>query len=381
MDFTLTEERSMLRDMLGRFLAENYDHETRQKLLQAGKTHNAEVFASLAELGVLGALFTEAQGGFGGAGFDIAVVFEELGRAGVIEPVLGNAALAGHMLASLGNATQQELLGEVIAGGLVLGFAHGEAGSRYDLSHVEASARLSGDAGREEITLEGVKTHVVNGAAAQLFVVSARESGSTWDAEGISLFLVPADRLGVSVAAQGNIDGTSGATVTLENVQLDASHRLGVAGQGYSAVEAAVAQATLAICAEALGAMEAAKTLTVDYLKERKQFGLPIGKFQALQHRMADMLIEIEQARSAVVNLAGALDKPRLIREREVSATKNLIGRVGALVAEECIQMHGGIGMTGEYALSHYARRLTMIDHQFGDVDHHLERFIALKSA
>ncbi len=381
MDFTLTEERSMLRDMLGRFLAENYDHETRQKLLDAGETYNAEVFASLAELGVLGALFTEAQGGFGGAGFDIAVVFEELGRAGVIEPVLGNAALAAHMLASLGNETQQELLAEVIAGDLVLGFAHGEARSRYDLSYVEATARLSGDAGREEITLEGVKTHVINGGAAQLFVVSARESGGAWDAEGISLFLVAADTPGVSVTTQGNIDGTSGATVMLENVQLDATCRLGVAGQGYGAVEAAVAQATLAICAEALGAMEAAKALTVDYLKERKQFGMPIGKFQALQHRMADMLIEIEQARSAVVNLAGALDKPRLIREREVSATKNLIGRVGALVAEECIQMHGGIGMTGEYALSHFARRLTMIDHQFGDVDHHLERFIALKSA
>lgn len=377
MDFTLTEERSMLRDMLGRFLAENYDHDTRQKLLASGQPYNAEVFASLAELGVLGALFAEDQGGFGGAGFDIAVVFEELGRAGVIEPVLGNAALAGHMLASLGNEMQQEMVAEVIAGDLVMGFAHSEAGSRFDLSHVQATARVSGNT----ITLDGVKTHVINGGEAQLFVVSARESGSAWDEDGISLFLVAADTPGVSVAAQGNIDGTSAATVTLENVQLDVTNRLGAAGQGYAAVEAAVAQATLAICAEALGAMEAAKALTVDYLKERKQFGMPIGKFQALQHRMADMLIEIEQARSAVVNLSGALDKPRLIREREVSATKNLIGRVGALVAEECIQMHGGIGMTGEYALSHYARRLTMIDHQFGDVDHHLERFIALKSA
>jgi alkylation response protein AidB-like acyl-CoA dehydrogenase len=377
MDFTLTEERSMLRDMLGRFLAENYDHDTRQKLLASGQPYNAEVFASLAELGVLGALFAEDQGGFGGAGFDIAVVFEELGRAGVIEPVLGNAALAGHMLASLGNEMQQEMVAEVIAGDLVMGFAHSEAGSRFDLSHVQATARVSGNT----ITLGGVKTHVINGGEAQLLVVSARESGSPWDEDGISLFLVAGDTPGVSVAAQGNIDGTSAATVTLENVQLDVTNRLGAAGQGYAAVEAAVAQATLAICAEALGAMDAAKALTVDYRKERKQFGMPIGKFQALQHRMADMLIEIEQARSAVVNLSGALDKPRLIREREVSATKNLIGRVGALVAEECIQMHGGIGMTGEYALSHYARRLTMIDHQFGDVDHHLERFIALKSA
>lgn len=377
MDFNLTEERSMLRDMLGRFLSETYDHEARQKLLGEGKTYNTEIFASLAELGVLGALFREAQGGFGGTGFDIAVVFEELGRAGVIEPILGNAALAGNLLANLGNASQIELLEQVIAGTSVLAFAHGEAGSRFDISHVRGKACIVDD----KITLEGVKTHVINGVEAQVFVVSARESGGAWDEAGISLFLVPANTPGVTVEAHINIDGTSAATLVLSDVKLGASNRLGEPGQGYAAIEAAVAQATLAVSAEALGAMEAAKALTVDYLKERKQFGMPIGKFQALQHRMADMLIEIEQARSAVVNLAAALDKPRIIREREVSATKNLIGRVGALVAEECIQMHGGIGMTGEYALSHFARRLTMIDHQFGDVDHHLERFIALKSA
>lgn len=377
MDFNLTEERSMLRDMLGRVLSECYDHETRQKLLAEGHSYSEEVFAQLAELGVLGALFPETQGGFGGTGFDLAVVFEELGRAGVIEPILGNAVLAGHVLAALGDASQQKLVAKVISGETVLAVAHSEVASRFDLSHVQADAQQVDD----KITLAGVKTHVIHGADAQFFVVSARESGGPWDEAGISLFLVPVETPGVTVEGHRNIDGTSGATVTFSDVQLDATKRLGAAGQGFVAIEAAVAQATLAVCAEALGAMEAAKTLTVEYLKERKQFGMPIGKFQALQHRMADVLIEIEQARSAVVNLAGSLDKPRALREREVSATKNLIGRVGALVAEECIQMHGGIGMTGEYALSHHARRLTMIDHQFGDVDHHLERFIALKSA
>lgn len=377
MDFTLTEERSMLREMLGRFLAESYEHEMRQKLLASGQSHSAETFASLAELGILGALFREAQGGFGGEGFDIAVVFEELGRVGSIEPILGNAVLAGHLLATLGQGAQDEMIGSVISGETVLAFAHAEAGSRFDLSHVQVKA----DTAAGGITLEGVKTHVINGGDAQVFVVSARESGEVWDEAGISLFLVPANTPGVSVAARTNIDGTCGATVTLSDVQLQEDQRLGKAGGSFAAIEAATAKAILAVSAEALGAMESAKALTVSYLKERKQFGIPIGKFQALQHRMADMLIEIEQARSAVVNLASALDKPHPIREREASATKNLIGRVGALVAEECIQMHGGIGMTGEYALSHFARRLTMIDHEFGDVDHHLERFIALKSA
>ena len=174
------------------------------------------------------------------------------------------------------------------------------------------------------------------------------------------------------------VDGFAAATVTFDNVTVATSARLGKAGAGFDAIEAATARATLAVSAEALGAMESAKGLTIAYLKDRQQFGRPIGKFQALQHRMADVLMEVEQARSAVVNLAGHLDAPRATRERYVSATKNLIGRVGALVAEEAVQLHGGIGMTDEYALSHFIRRIVMTDHQFGDVDHHLERFIQL---
>ncbi|WP_424988149.1 acyl-CoA dehydrogenase family protein [Microbulbifer sp. S227A] len=377
MDFNLTEERAMLRDMLSRFLAEKYDHEARRKLLANGAAFDPAILAELAELGILGALFSEDQGGFGGTGFDISVVFEELGRAGVIEPVLGNAVLAGGLVAALGNDTQKALIDEVIAGGQVLGLAHAETASRYDLMHVTATAAPDG-AG---VVLNGTKAHVINGAEAQTLVVSARESGADWDQDGISLFLLPADAEGVSIIGRPNIDGTSAAIVVLDNVRLDASARLGVAGKAFDAIEAAHARATLAVCAEAVGAMEAAKALTIGYLKERKQFGVAIGKFQALQHRMSDMLIEIEQARSAVVNLAGHLDAPRATRERYVSAAKNLIGRVGALVSEECVQMHGGIGMTDEYALSHFARRLVMIDHQFGDVDYHLERFIALKAA
>ena len=356
MDFNLTEEQNMLRDTLGRFLGDRYSHKSRQKLIASGEAYDQEIFSGLAGLGVLGALFDADHGGFGGAGFDLSVVFEELGRAGVIEPFLP-AVLAGGLIAEAGRTN---VVDEIIAGTHVAALAHGEPGSRYDLSHVESSA-------------------VLDGAQAQTLVVSARESGEVRDEEGISLFLVFAGGEGVTVVNHVNVDGTSGATVTLESVRVSVSARLGAAGAAFSSLETAVARCLTALCAEALGAMEAAKVLTIEYLKDRKQFGIPIGKFQALQHRMADMLIEIEQARSAVINLAGNLDQPRAIRERHVSATKNLIGRVGAMVAEECTQMHGGIGMTHEYAQSQFSRRLTKIDHMFGDVDYHLERFIALR--
>lgn len=373
MDFNHTEERTMLRDTLQRFLSDTYDHEKRRALIASDQPYDAAAFEALAELGILGALFGEAQGGFGGAGFDLAVVFEELGRAGVVEPVLP-AVLTGGILADAG---QNDLVEQIMSGASIVALAQGEAGARYDLSHVETTAQVAGD----EIVLNGTKTHVLFGAEASHLVVSARESGAATDEAGISLFLVPVTAAGVAVTAHPNLDGTSGATVVLNNVKLDSSARLGDGGEGYGALELAVARGLTALAAEALGAMEAARDLTIDYLKERKQFGIAIGKFQALQHRMADMLIEIEQVRSAVVLAAGHLDGDRAVREQYASAAKNLVGRVAALVAEECIQLHGGIGMTDEYALSHYARRLTMVDHQFGDEDHHLMRFVQFRAA
>ena len=361
MDFNLTEERRMLQDSLGRFLADKYDHEQRRKVIAAGHAYDAGIFAGLAELGVLGALVGEDMGGFGGAGFDLAVVFEELGRAGVIEPVLP-AAITAPLLRD-----HPDLVEAVIGGEAIVTLASTEAQSRYDLNHV--TTRFSD--GR----LSGTKQHVLNGAQATHLIVTARGTGGDMDEAGIVLCLVANDAEGLTIVDHVNNDGTSAATVILENVA-----PVAVLGGGYAALEQAAARATLALCAEALGAMETSKALTLDYLKERKQFGVPIGKFQALQHRMADVLIEIEQARSAVINLAGHIEADRDTRERHVSATKSLIGRAGALVVEEAIQMHGGIGMTDEYALSHFARRLTMIDHMFGDVDHHLARFIALSA-
>ncbi|MEH6737590.1 MAG: acyl-CoA dehydrogenase [Sulfitobacter sp.] len=377
MNFDLTEERQMLQDTLRRFLRDRYDTAARNKILESDSGMSTAIWAELAELGVIGALFTEEQGGFGGKGFDIAVVFEELGRAGVVEPFLDTAVLAGGLIADLGDADQLAHVEGVIDGSLQLAFAHGEPTSRYELTQVSTSATEKAG----NVVLNGRKAVVVNAEAADMLVVSARESGAQGDADGISLFLVPKDAKGLTVQGYALLAGGRAAEVTLDDVTVPASARLGAAGKAASAIEARIAVANVAQTAETLGAMETACALTKDYLGTRKQFGRPIGTFQALAHRMADLLIEMEQARSAVILAAGCLEQDRVTRERQISATKNLIGRVGRLVGEESIQLHGGIAMTQEYELAHIAKRIVMADHRFGDVDYHLERFIALAAA
>jgi len=361
MNFQLTEERQMLQDTLRRFFADTQDSPVEER------------WTKLAELGVVGALFTEQQGGFGGAGFDLSVVFEELGRAGASLPLLQTGVLAGGLIAELGSEAQQLLVEQAIAGELQLAFAHGEPQSRYDLHRVSSTATESGDG----FVLNGHKSVVLNGSRAQQLIVSARTSGETSDEAGISLFIVDADNPGVQRRSYETIDGAGAAEIVLQDCQVPSSALLGDAGAAFAAIEHQVARGCSALCAEALGNMETAKDLTVEYLKTRKQFGVAIGKFQALQHRMADVLIEVEQARSATINTCGNLQQGRDMRELHVSAAKNLIGRVGRLVAEEAIQLHGGIGMTQEYSLGRLAKRLLMIDHELGDADHHLQRFIA----
>lgn len=377
MNFDLTEERQMLQDTLRRFLRDRYDTAARNKIIESDDGMSAEIWAQLAELGVIAALFTEDQGGFGGAGFDIAVVFEELGRAGVVEPVLDTAILGGRLITAIGSDAQKALVEDVIAGAAHLALAHGEPVSRYDLSHVETTLRSEG----EEIVLDGRKSVVVNAEAAGHLIVSARESGDVADEAGISLVLVPTGTAGVTMNGYPMLAGGRAAEVSLDGVRLPASARLGAAGEGFGALSDVLALAHVALAAEALGAMETATALTREYLVTRKQFGRPIGTFQALQHRMADMLIELEQARSSVIRAAGYMEDGTRIRDLNIAAARNLIGRVGRLVAEESIQMHGGIAMTQEYELAHIAKRIVMTDHRFGDADYHLERFIALSAA
>lgn len=377
MNFDLTEERQMLQDTLRRYLRERYTTGIRNAIIASDTGLSAEIWGELAELGVIGALFDDGEGGFGGTGFDIAVIFEELGRAGVVEPFLDTAILGGRLIASLGTGAQKRIVEDVIAGRAHLALAHGEPTSRYDLTRVETTLTAK----EAELVLNGRKAVVTNAEAADHLIVSARETGAADDAEGISLMLVPTDATGVSIAGYPMFGGGRAAEVTLDNVILKVSARLGTAGAGWEPLSNAFAAANVALAAEALGAMETATALTREYLITRKQFGRPIGTFQALQHRMADLLIELEQARSAVIGAAGHLASAPLQRDRQISAARNLIGRTGRLVAEEAIQMHGGIAMTQEYELAHIAKRIVMTDHRLGDTDYHLERFIALGAA
>lgn len=367
MNFELNEDRKMLSETLTRFLTDNYAIDKRHGFAMSDERFSREMWAQFAELGIIGALFPESVGGFGGEGDDLTVVFEALGRHLVVEPFLPTL-LAGSVLSDVGG--QEALLEQVIAGEALIAFAHGEPASRYELSHVETSAVANGDA----YTLNGNKSVVLGGGNATHLVVSARTAGNANDENGISLFLVEGGD-SVRVRDYGTIDGYAAAELSFSDAP---AHLLGEVGKGFAVIEKAQAVGTTALCAEVFGAMEAAKDLTVEYMHTRKQFGVPIGKFQALQHRMADILIELEQMRSAIINASGNLTSDRVIREREVSACKHLCGTIGRQVAEESIQIHGGMGMTWEYPVGHFAKRIIMADHVFGDTDHHLERYIAL---
>ena len=348
MNFEHTDDRRMLADTLARALGDTYGIETRNAAAYGDTGYDVAAWKQLCELGIVGALFDEESGGFGGSGFDIMVVFEALGRALSVEPLLG-ALMAGRALAAAGG--QDETLATIVAGETIAAFAHED-------SATPVTARADGDTW----TLTGTKAVVSQAGAADVFVVTA----------GDDVFLVPADAQGVSVRSYNLIDGGAAGEVTFVDTP---ATKIG----GADARDAAVDAGLLALAAESLGAMEFVKEATLGYLRDRKQFGVPIGKFQALQHRMADVLLEIEQARSAVINAAVAFDgEDAHARARSLSAAKYTVGRTGTLVAEESVQMHGGIGMTWEYAVSHYAKRLVMIDHQLGDEDYHLQRFIDL---
>ncbi|WP_322092739.1 acyl-CoA dehydrogenase family protein [Paraburkholderia bannensis] len=375
MNFQHTEDRRMLADTLNRFIAEQYGFETRDKIARSSEGFSADMWRRFADLGVIGALFDEADGGFGGQGFDVAVVFEALGRGLVVEPFL-DTLIVGRALAHAGDETQRERIASLIDGSQIAALAQDEPGSHYEASRVSTRAEKDGDGW----LLQGAKGVVQHAENADVLLVSARTSGAEFDETGISLFLVPRNAEGVKVRGYRRIDGGRAAEVTLDNVKIGADALIGAPGSGFATLEHASGYGLIALAAEALGAMDVTRDFTLEYLRTRKQFGMPLGSFQALQHRMADLLLDIEQARSAVINAAAAVDAPRVQRERALSAAKYTIGHIGARVAEEAIQLHGGIGMTWELPLAHYAKRLVMIDHQLGDEDHHLARYIALNA-
>ena len=364
MDFELSEERQMLKDTADRFIREQYTIEKRHAATAGDDGFDRAMWSEFCDLGLPGALISPEAGGFGGTGEDIALVFEALGRGIVVEPFLptlcGAMALAAH---------KPDMVEAVIEGKTLVAWAHVESGAYYTPSHV--STTVSGDG-----TLTGSKAVVINGGTANYLVVTARSGGDVTSESGVGIYLVDAKADGVAITSHKSIDGPHVAEVSLTNAAAEV-----LDADAWPLIERILAAGTLAVSAEAIGAMEVAKDMTLDYLKERKQFGKPIGSNQVLQHRMVDMLLELEQARSAVMLAANTLEADRDLREKNVSAAKNLVGRAGRLIAEETIQMHGGIAMTWEYAGPHYAKRIIMIDHLFGDTDHHLDRFIEIGRA
>ncbi|MEM6357092.1 MAG: acyl-CoA dehydrogenase [Pseudomonadota bacterium] len=371
MDFELSEERRMLADTATRWLREQYPLERRMKAAEAPEGFDRAAWSDMADLGLVGALLPPEAGGFGGTGEDLMVVFDALGRGLSVEPFLASAVLGAWPLHRAGEAA---LLEDVAEGKTLLALAHGEPGARYRAARVVTRAEEGPDGWR----LTGHKAVVLNGDAADHLMVSARIVGDVEDEEGIALFLVDADASGLERRAYGTVEGGRAADLMLEATP---ARPLIGPDKGFAVLEETLARGALALSAEAIGLMDVCKDMTLDYLKGRTQFGRAIGSFQALQHRMVDLCLEIEQARSAVMYGAAMLDGPREGRERTVAAAKHLAGRVGRLVAEESIQLHGGIAMTWEYALPHYAKRLVMIDHLLGDTDHHARRFMAFGGA
>lgn len=372
MDFRLSDEQKLLQDSVGRFIAGAYTMEKRRAAMKQKDGFSRGVWRTLAELGLLGLPLPENDGGSGGSGADVMVVMEQFGRGLLVEPYLASIVLCGGLLKQLAGPAQRPLLSHLASGDLLMAFAQGERQARYALHDIETSARRSGSG----FVLNGHKSVVLHGDSADSLIVSARTAGASRDAHGISLFLVDRTANGVELRGTPTIDGLRSAEITFDNVELGADAVLGPLDGALPAIEHAVDGAIAAICAEAVGIMAALVEATLDYLKTRQQFGAPIGRNQALQHRMVDVQIAYEQARSMACLAAAMADSTdRAARRRAISAAKVQIGRSGKFVGQQAVQLHGGIAMTDEYKVGHYFKRLTMIVTQFGDVDHHLGLF------
>jgi pimeloyl-CoA dehydrogenase small subunit len=373
-DFSFTEEQSMLRDTVASYLADNYDFDRRRAALAREPHWRPEVWKAFAEeLGILGAPFSEELGGLGGGPIENMVVMEELGKALVVEPYLPTVVIGGGFLKHSGHAGAADLIGGVIEGRNIFAFAYAEPRGRYNLAALETKAKKDG-AGW---TLNGHKAVVIAAPYATHLIVTARTSGGERDAQGVSVFLVEKGAAGVTTRDYPTVDGFQASEVHFENVSLGADALIGPADHGLPLVEKVVDEAIAATCAEACGVLRKLHEGTLEYTKQRKQFGVPISSFQVLQHRMVDMFIQVEQSIS-MTYMANIKVTDEAERAKAVSAAKVQIGKACRFVGQQAIQLHGGMGMTDEMAIGHYFKRATMIESAFGSVDHHLARYEAL---
>ncbi len=379
MDFNFTDEQEQLREMLQRFVRQDYSFERRREILESAEGFSREVWAQLAELGVLAMTLPTAHDGLGGNAVDTLVILDALSRGLLLEPYVSTVVIGAGVIARVGSTAQcAEVLPAVAAGTRLLALAHQELDTRYERLHVALRATETATGWR----LDGEKTLVLDGGAADQLLVSARTAGGARDATGISLFLVDAGIAGITRRSFRTHDGRRAAQVRFEHVDIGHDALLGSAGQGLELIDLAQDLAIAALCAEAVGIMDVLVKETADYLKQRKQFGGPIGSFQVLQHRVVDMLMATEQARSMSYLAAHSIngeDAPT--RSRQLAAAKALVGQAARLVGQYAVQLHGGIAVCDEVGVSHWFKRLTLINQSFGDADHHLGRYSDLMLA
>ncbi len=374
MNFDITEEQQLVKDSVARFVQDNYALEARIAASTANPGYSEAHWQTFAELGWLGLPFPEADGGFGGNAIDTMLMFEEFGKGLVLEPYLATVVLGGGVLRHGGSTDQKAaLIPKLVAGELKLALAYSELQSRFDLHDVTTTARADGN----DYVLNGAKSMVLNAATADHLIVSARTSGGQVDKTGLSLFLVPREAEGLEVKGFPTVDGLRAAEITLKDVKVPATSRVGAEGTGHTTLSAAINDGILAIAAEAVGGMEVLYKDTVAYTQERVQFDHPMSDFQVVQHRLVEMFMEYEQCKSLLyrATLERAQESPTA--ERTLHALKHMVGKAGYFIGENAVQLHGGMGMTEELRIAHYFKRLLVIDALFGNSDHHLELFAA----
>ena len=371
MDFDLNPEQQQLADAIARWAEKDYSFEKRKQIIRSDAGVSAADWQALAALGIPALPVPSAHDGFDGTAIDQMVVMQALGRALVIEPVFATALGVQFLKLAGGHG---DVLTRVAGGDLILACALGERQSRHELAHIETTASKVDD----HYVIDGSKSAVLHGAQAGCLIVSARSAGAHSDTQGISLFIIPADSAGISIRdARGN-DGIRIAAIDFKQVRVPATSLLGAEGGGWPLLEAASDHGIALLCAEALGVMEALTDATLDYLKTRQQFGVPIGKFQVLQHRMAEMFMQLEQARSmAMLAAVSVSSEDANERRRVISAAKVRVGEAMKYIGQQAVQLHGGMGVTNELPAAHYFKRLSTIELTLGDTDHHLARFIA----
>ncbi|GGD15944.1 acyl-CoA dehydrogenase family protein [Pyruvatibacter mobilis] len=371
MDFSFSEEQNLLRNTVERFVQENYEFEKRRKIVAADNGWNRDTWTQIAELGLLAAPFSEEQGGLGGGPIDTMLVMEEFGKGLVVDPYLPTVVQAGGFLRRGTAAQIEEHIPGIIGGENVWAFAYAEPQSRYNLADVTTTAKKDGDG----FVINGSKAVVLAGPWADKLIVTARTAGGQRDANGITVFIVDKGATGVSTRDYPTVDGSRASEITFENVKVGADAVIGDVDNGLPLVELISDESIAALSAEACGCMKMLVDDTVEYCKTRKQFGVPIGKFQVLQHRMVDMFMNHEQSVSITYMVNLKLGEDEAERKKAASAAKVQIGKAGRFVGQQAVQLHGGMGMTDELRVGHYFKRLTMIDTQLGNVDFHLKRY------